>query len=155
MSKKILWLDNDPDYLEPYIDALSDEHYEVRRVSTVAEAEQLLHAEKYDLLILDVMIPTKDAAEEERYRPTDTKRGARTGMLFYVKNREYLVSVGTRVLVMTVRLDAEIVSEFAEAGLDRKWFATKYEVRDVSDFLKKVVARLNGEELKRQSQDEE
>jgi hypothetical protein len=42
------------------------------------------------------------------------------------------------VLVMTVRLDQEILDEFVEGGLHREGFSTKFAIRDVTKFLTKV-----------------
>ncbi|HEV7683068.1 MAG TPA: response regulator [Pyrinomonadaceae bacterium] len=142
MAKRILWLDNDPAYLEPFIETLTDEGYEVDVVATVAEAEQCLADNKYDLLLLDVMIPTTNAQEEERYDPNLTKLGYKTGFLFYVLNKALFLRSGIRVLIMTVRLDRAIMDEFVNAGLERTHFATKYDLRDANVFLAKIQSIL-------------
>ena len=142
MPGRILWLDNDPSYLDPFVDALKDEDYSVEVVSAVDDAEQRIKASQYDLLILDVMIPTKGEGEEVRYSPEETDRGAKTGLLFYTQNKDELKGSNTRVFVMTVRLDEKIVRDFVNAGLTRDCFATKYEVRDVSSFLERIKSIL-------------
>ncbi|MFL6274463.1 MAG: hypothetical protein ACJ74G_04565 [Blastocatellia bacterium] len=142
MPGHILWLDNDPAYLEPYVETLREEKYEVKVVMTVSEAETELQSQPFDLLILDVMIPTKGAAEEARYGPKDTDKGAKTGLLFYLRNKDRLQEVATRVLVMTVRLDEDIVKQFVRSGLSRDCFVTKFEVRDDAVFLNRVEALL-------------
>jgi CheY-like chemotaxis protein len=138
MYKRILWLDNDPAYLDPFIDTLKDEGYEVDIASTVSEAEYFLKVRQYELLILDVMIPTVSADEEKRYTPDMTNLGLKTGVVFYIINKELLQKARMQVLVMTVRLDKDIRDEFVNAGLPQNCFATKYELRDASVFLDRI-----------------
>lgn len=138
MSKRILWLDNDPAYLEPYLEVLKDCDYEVRVAVTVTDAEKLLRIARYDLMILDVMVPTKDADEESRYLPDATDRGLKTGLVFYKLNKTLLEESRTAVLVMTVRLDEALQREFIQEGLPRASFVTKFSVRRTNTFLDKV-----------------
>jgi DNA-binding response OmpR family regulator len=138
MSKRILWLDNDLAYLDPFVEALRDENYSVTIVESVTEAEESLQQTPFDLMILDAMIPTLNSNEETRYRPEETDQGYRTGLIFYKKNRDTLQKVGTRTIVMTVRLDKAIKDEFIKAGLPSDAFATKYEMSEPTNFLDKV-----------------
>lgn len=138
MQQRILWLDNDPAYLEPFVEALTDDGYEVKVVATIGEAETALQSARYDLLLLDVMIPTVNANEEVRFDPSLTKLGNQTGLVFYRLNKNLIESAGTRILVMTVRLDKSIMDEFISEGLPADRFATKYDLRDSSVFLAKI-----------------
>ena len=138
MAKRILWLDNDPAYLETYEEALRESGFEVTLTTTVTAAERLLAKEKYDLLILDVMIPTKSEAEENFYPPETTDSGLKTGLLFYRRMKARLDEQRTPVLVMTVRLDSGILDEFVDAGLERENFCTKMSLRERPTFISKV-----------------
>lgn len=138
MPQRILWLDNDPGYLEPFVEALTDDGYDVEVVPTVAEAETALHSATYDLFLLDVMIPTVNASEEQRFDPSETKLGVQTGLVFYRLNKDLIEGAGTKILVMTVRLDKSIMDQFVAAGLPADRFATKYDLRDSSVFLAKI-----------------
>ena len=138
MPKQILWLDNDPDYLEPYVETLTDEGFQVTVASTITEAEKALRESRFDLMLLDVMIPTVSAEEEKAYLPQVTDLGNKTGLLFYRNYKELFRKAKTHVLVMTVRLDKPIMDEFIKAGLPSDRFATKYDLRDVGVFLEKV-----------------
>src|SRR2546430_2736293 len=109
MSKRILWLDNDSAYLYPFVEALEDEGYETKVVESLTDAERLLKSERYDLMIIDAMIPTMGVEEEKRYEPRQTDLGYKTGLLFYVLNKAALEKAGTRVMIMTVRLDRAIM----------------------------------------------
>jgi CheY-like chemotaxis protein len=146
MSTQILWLDNDLAYLEPYVEALTDEGYQVTVVGTVGEAEFRLEKGHYDLLILDVMIPTKNDNEEINYSPELTKQGQKTGLVFYQRVKDVLEQAKTKVLVMTVRLDKEVLNEFRDSDLPRDRFATKFALREVEVFLKKVRDTLNNDQ---------
>lgn len=139
MPKKILWLDNDAaNYLEPYVGALRDEGYDVDVAPTLSRADYLLRSRRYDLLILDVMIPTRAAEEEERYPPELTDYGHKAGFVFYELNKGLLDANSTHVLVLTVRLDSDILAEFIKTGLPRACFATKYDMREIGNLLKKI-----------------
>lgn len=138
MPGQILWLDNDPAYVEPFVETLTDEGFGVKVTATVTEAEKELKENKYDLLLLDVMIPSVSPEEEMRYQPAVTELGNKTGYLFYLTNKDFFEKNGMRVLIMTVRLDKAIMDEFVKAGLSRNNFATKYDLRDANVFLAKI-----------------
>jgi len=145
MSKRILWLDNDLAYLEPFVEALQDESYSVSVVESLTEAEKSLRQAQFDLMIIDVMIPTLSSDEETRYQPDETDLGYKTGLIFYKNNQAALQNAGTRVMVMTVRLDKAIMDEFIKAGLPSNSFATKYEMSEPTNFLDKVHKTLESQ----------
>jgi CheY-like chemotaxis protein len=138
MAKQILWLDNDPRYTDPYVQALRDRGDSVAVVTNVTDAEALIRKNPYDLTIIDAMIPTIDEAEEEVYPPRETDRGLKMGLLFYKRMKEILDQKKIAVLVMTVRLDEVIQNELIEAGLPTEAFITKLAVRRVNTFLEAV-----------------
>ena len=140
---RILWFDNDLDYLEPYVEELRDQGHGVTTVGTLADADLELTNSVYDLLILDVMIPTHSEEEEERYPPDATNKGTSTGLLYYRTWRDRLQQSGTATLVLTVRLDSTIRQPFIDAGLPPSAVARKMDVRDVNDFMKKVEQALS------------
>jgi CheY-like chemotaxis protein len=138
MAKQILWLDNDPRYTDPYVQALRDRGDSVAVVTNVTDAEALIRKNHYDLTIIDAMIPTTGEAEEAIYPPTETDRGLKMGLLFYMRMKETLDQKKIAVLVMTVRLDEVIHNGFIEAGLPTEAFTTKLAVRRVNTFLEAV-----------------
>jgi CheY-like chemotaxis protein len=140
MSKQVLWLDNDVAYIAPYLSELEDLGYKVTSVRTVGEADFRLRNGAYDLLILDVMVPTKGAEEEQDYPPSKTDFGHKTGLIFYLRKKEELEAAKTKVFVFTVRLDESVKNEFITANLPLTNFATKFALRDVADFNKKIQA---------------
>lgn len=142
MTKKILWLDNDPGYLQPYLYVLREEGYDVTVAPTLSRADYLLRTRRYDLLLLDVMIPIVDVEEEARYPPSQTENSLKTGLVFYKVNRELLDRSSTQVLVMTVRMDSSIREEFVALGLPPHCFATKLELAYVDDFLNRIKSMI-------------
>jgi CheY-like chemotaxis protein len=142
MSAQILWLDNDVAYLEPYVEALKDSGYETTVVATVGEATYRINNGVYNLVIIDVMVPTKSVEEELIFKPEETEYGQKTGFIFYKHIQSQLIQHGTKVLIMTVRLDRDILDEFVHAGLQREQFATKFSLRDVNVFLKRIQSVL-------------
>src|SRR5436305_5859288 len=117
MNRRVLWLDNDPLYIGPYVKSLEDIGDVVTVVTNVTKAEELVNENAYDLLIIDAMIPAMDDEEEIIYPPQETDRGLKMGVAFYRRLKERLARKGTAVLALTVRLDETIQKEFELAGL--------------------------------------
>jgi CheY-like chemotaxis protein len=138
MSAKVLWLDNEPGDIKSFVKELRGHGYNVTVERSVSEAEKLLESNRYDLLIVDVMIPTVSENEEDLYPPEDTNLGRSTGLLFYKRVRKHLQQAGTSVLIMTVRLDKKIQQGFIEVGIPPDCFTTKLALRRVPDFLDKI-----------------
>jgi CheY-like chemotaxis protein len=138
LSKSILWLDNDLPYIQTYVNALKARDYDVSDVAHLTKAESLLAEKSFDLVIIDVMVPTQDAQEQTNYPEIQTDSGHMTGLVFYKRLREKFSDKAPPALVLTVRLDQEIRDAFVKAGLASQNFVTKYELRDVNDFLKKI-----------------
>lgn len=136
---RILWVDNDPAYIQPYVRALAERGDQIRIVTTARTAESVLDMESYDLVILDVMIPTKSTEEEEVYRPEETDHSLKTGLVFYRRNKHRFMMTDTPVLVLTVRLDRLILDEFLKEGLPAECFATKMDLREVDKFVQRVA----------------
>jgi CheY-like chemotaxis protein len=147
MPKKVLWLDNDPAYINVYRRYLEEQPdaFKVTVVPTLTEAETSLKQNPYDLLILDAMIPTKTAQEETAYPPDDTEHGLNTGLAFFRRYKEALTKSGTKVLVLTARIDDAIQDGFATAGLPEGHVVAKPSVARVRDFLE-IVEEVLGHE---------
>jgi CheY-like chemotaxis protein len=139
MNERVLWFDNDAAYVEPYREELDKKGIFCKVVTTITEAEQELGEDpKYDVLILDVMIPTKSEAEEQLYPPQATNSGLKTGLVFYERLKERLKQRGTQVIVMTARLDKGIQEEFVRAGLSERFYCTKMSLREAPIFIAKI-----------------
>ena len=57
---KILWVDDEIDLLEPFVIFLQDKGYHVRKVSNRTDAVAMVLNEKFDLVLLDEMMPGMD-----------------------------------------------------------------------------------------------
>jgi CheY-like chemotaxis protein len=151
--RRILWLDNDLAETKPYVSALTRNGYDVTVVKSVSECEQRLGADTvashFDLLILDVMVPTKNETEEEKYPPDVTQRGTVTGLAVWKQWSDRLSKNGTKTMVLTVRLDQNVKDEFIVAQLPKEAFATKLDLRDTEKFVAHVNRVLGiGQEIK-------
>lgn len=142
MAKSILWLENEKNYEMPYIRRLEARGFDLEVVETVTEAQQALERERFDLLILDVMVPTRSQEEEEVFLPGDTDLGAKTGLYFFQMMKSKLDESGTKVLVYTVRIDRETMSAFRDSGLPSDCYETKLSLRNVGDFEAKICELL-------------
>ncbi len=143
MSKRVLWIDNEDIFIRPHIFRLRAEGYTVVQALSLTDGEQEIKKHQYDLLILDVMM-NESAEEEASYPPAETDFGKKAGLLFYRRFAGLLARRGTKLLVLTVRVDPGIRREFLDAGLPAGCFVTKAEVRDTAVFLSKVGETLEG-----------
>ncbi len=142
MAKSILWLENEKSYETPYIRKLQSRGFDLEVVETVTEAQRALERKRYDLLILDVMVPTRSREEEESFPPGDTDLGTKTGLYFYQRMKSKLDESGTKVLVYTVRMDRETMAGFRDSGLPADCYETKLSLRHVLDFERKICEML-------------
>src|ERR1041385_8846377 len=138
MAKRVLWLDNDATYVTVYEEAMEAAGYEVTVRKTVAEAMSEIRQAPFDLLILDVMIPTKSELEELDYPPIETDYGTKTGLVFYRRLAGEPNASRMKILVLTVRLDEAVKIEFMAENLPATNFATKFALRDAVDFVNTV-----------------
>jgi CheY-like chemotaxis protein len=138
MGRRILWLDNDPGQIRGITKALEAGGDDVTLCRTVSSAEQLIDSERFDLVVLDVMIPTTDS-ELADYPYDATGDTLNTGLVFYRRVRDRLAANGTPVVVITVRIDDEIGQSFKEAGLLPNFFITRYEVRNTKHLLARIA----------------
>jgi CheY-like chemotaxis protein len=110
MSKKILMVDDELEYIEAHIQALKDEGYEVEKVMEVDHAVQVLDKDKFDLIILDMLMPP---SESDRETPNIELR--ETGLRLYITIRETLQLRDIPILFMTVLRDKTIIKKIKDA----------------------------------------
>jgi CheY-like chemotaxis protein len=141
-GRQVLWLDNDPAYIKQFVMTLEEDGYSVVVKKSVTEAERLLQEQRFDLVIVDVMIPTVSQEEEQRYPPAETDNGHKTGLVFFRKVKLLLADKQTSILVLTVRIDEEVRKEFLKEGLPEAQFVTKMDVMETPKFMKKIESLL-------------
>ena len=142
-AMKALWIENDSVYVEHYRRPLLREGWKVDVATSVSDGEQLLRRsadEPYDLLILDVMMPIVSEAEEAAYPSYSTNAGIETGLVLLQRTKHLLATLGTAVLVLTIRLDEDIRHRFEREGFPQLSFETKLRLRDTETFLGAVNA---------------
>jgi DNA-binding response OmpR family regulator len=75
----IVFIDDEPEFISPFTDALTLSGFEVKIIADVDSAWTLVQdeKEKVDIVILDIMMPPGHLFNDE-----DTKHGLRTGLHF-------------------------------------------------------------------------
>jgi CheY-like chemotaxis protein len=131
--RRILWVDDEVDFLRPHIHLLEERGYQVTAVTNGEDAISLILSEPYDLILLDQMMPGIDGlsvlSEIRRLEPdvpivmvTKSEEEAmisealgRRADDFLAKplNARQLISLVTRVLEMEDLVEERIVQEYA------------------------------------------
>lgn len=110
--KQILFVDDEPEYVRPQVDALLDAGYKVILKTDPDEAIAfLLKDRKPDLIILDLIMPPrqKDVVEDEREIDL-----VESGMRLYEDIREGLRLTDIPIIFLSVVRDREIQRELSE-----------------------------------------
>jgi CheY-like chemotaxis protein len=136
--KRILWLDNDEGSVASYAALLRTQGYDVTLRTGLVAAEDELNAGHYDLLILDVMIPTESPEEEIKYPPKATNLGYEAGVTFFARNRARLQQERTVVFVFTVRSYLE--EALRKVGILSENYERKDDVRTADAFLDRIAS---------------
>lgn len=105
MRKKILFIDDEPEFVRPQIIALDDEGYEVTLKAEPDEAIHLLERQHFDLIILDLIMPPRRRNREQALEELDY---VETGIKLHREIREELGLVETPIIFLTVVRDQEI-----------------------------------------------
>jgi CheY-like chemotaxis protein len=63
--KKILMVDDQLDYIQPYAEALQDEDYDVTLIPQVDQALELLRSSDFDVIILDMLMPPSETVHDD------------------------------------------------------------------------------------------
>lgn len=92
----ILFIDDEPHYIRPYIQAFELKGFDVKVVNNVDEAWEIIESSQKDILaiIIDIMMPPGKLFDLE-----STKQGLRTGEAFIAKLKD--LDEGMPVVVLT------------------------------------------------------
>ena len=138
MKGRILWLDNDRIFIRPHIRRLRSEGFEVTHVHQPGEAIDLLsEGPRYDLFILDVMLPIAGERARQLIPNSMTDSGRFTGVVLYERFVTQL-DEPPKVLAFTLREDSKVREALIDAGLPESAILTKGECADARDFVTRV-----------------
>ena len=108
-SREIVWADDEPFYLQPFIDMLEMRGFTVRQPHTVKEAKETIAAKPPALAIIDVMMPSGEPDDD-----VETHGGFRSGVVlakWIAQNHPTLPFLGR-----SVAADREVVEFFQTYG---------------------------------------
>jgi len=106
---KILWIDSDGIFIQPFIRRLEYNNYDVTHVSDILKAEQLIRQKKrWDILIIDIIMHVAEAAERKGYLPSETSGGYYTGSIFLERNWDYIKKQNMPILIFTILSEEDI-----------------------------------------------
>lgn len=131
--KTLLWLDNDLGQVEIFRGGLQDDEFEVVIAVRISEGQRLIPTRKWDLLILDVMIPLEEE-ELEDY----TSGGLKTGLMFLRRNASLLRERRIPVMVTTVLRDEGLLEAFRSLGLPKTNYVSKEELETSQDLVDRI-----------------
>lgn len=105
MTKKILFIDDEPEFVCPQVMALENAGYEVTMESDPDKAMTLLQEQDFDLIILDLIMPPRRGDRERGDQELDF---AETGVKLHQEIRDELDLVDIPIIFLTVVRDQEI-----------------------------------------------
>jgi PleD family two-component response regulator len=118
--KKILLIDENVLDYKNDIDVLESE-YKVEAVGFIDTARYLLKRNKYDLIVLDIMMPTLGLFDSHLEETAD---GLKTGLVYY----EYeLKQLDTPVLFWSWNTD------FKEESKEKEWINCSFLLKDIDE----------------------
>jgi DNA-binding response OmpR family regulator len=133
----ILFVDDEPEYVENYEIALNESHFSVKTISDVDEALKFIDANPkiIQAIVLDVMMSFGTSFGEN-----ETDGGTRTGVLLYKKLRETLPTIPVFALT---NVSDDGVKEYFEAELNC-YFSPKRKPFEFAKFVKEKIGGKNG-----------
>ena len=111
MAKKILFIDDEPEFVDPQVMALKEAGYEVILKSDPDEAMTLLQKQDFDLIILDLIMPPRRRDREQVDEELDF---AETGVKLHQEIRDELGLVDIPIIFLTVVRDQNICHEIRQ-----------------------------------------
>ena len=108
----ILWIDNDREYIEPYVEDIRDFGHSVKRLySPEAGLDHLIdNHSRYDLILIDVMMPSADP----RFMEPEAQEGKRSGIILIERLLQIDPALRRKIKVINILTEARIKSKIAE-----------------------------------------
>jgi CheY-like chemotaxis protein len=111
MTKRILFVDDEPEFVRPQVTALEDTGYEVTLEMDPDRAVTLLQQQKFDLIILDLIMPPRREDKERGYQEPDY---AETGVKLHQEIRDKPELADIPIIFLTVVRDQGIQREIRQ-----------------------------------------
>lgn len=115
--KQILFVDDEPEFVRPQVDALMSNGYEVILKTNADEAFDFLSIHKPDLIILDLIMPPRKA---DASKNTSAPDFVETGVKLHHAIREDLRLVDVPIVFLSVVRDQQIRHELST--FERRYF---------------------------------
>lgn len=136
-SYRLLWIEED--YLAAFEAALGAKGYTIERAFFLSNAVACLEKEKYDLILLDVMIPIEEEDVELGFTGANTSGGDRSGLEFFRRYCTRLKTLDVPVLVYTIcGDDPKVKQDFVDLGLPPENYVDKVSASNVNDLIAHV-----------------
>lgn len=138
MAKKILIIEDEEPLAEEWALSLENEGYETKIAPTLKEILDILDKLDFDLILLDVMLPSFDV--EEILDLESIQYGRTAGVWITKKIKEKKQNLP--IIAVTVVTDIKILDELKNAGVRRilnKPFSNEDLVKMVNSILKENI----------------
>ncbi|TEU18197.1 MAG: response regulator [Anaerolineales bacterium] len=100
MTLRILFVDDEPEFVRAHINALEDAGYSVKHTRSYTEALGTLQRQSFDLIVLDLILPPIDAYWELEYETAEPS--AEVGLGLHRVIREELGLIQVPIVFFTV-----------------------------------------------------
>lgn len=137
-KKQILWLEDEPEFIQHRVELLEDEGFRIDLICSVGMLKDYLKKKKYDLIILDIMM-----APEEVFPEKKSHSGIITGKLAYT-NIIKKHAPDTPVIVLTALSDGAALGKEIREQLEGDEQVKAYLIKpsSITELLDKINAAL-------------
>ncbi len=111
MAKRILFIDDEPEFVRPQVTALEDAGYEVILETNADRAVALLQEREFELIILDLIMPPR---QKNRVLGDQELDYAETGVKIHREVREELGLGDIPIVFLTVVRDPDMRHEIRQ-----------------------------------------
>lgn len=111
MTKRILFVDDEAEFVQPQIVALRESGYDVVYVSTPQEAIEQLTKQQFDLILLDVIMPFIDDDIEDEMNEYEL---VETGVKLHQDIRLSRGIVNIPIIFLTVVRDPDVLTNIRQ-----------------------------------------
>ena len=140
---KILFIDDEPEFVRPQINVLEELDYVVTLRSNPDAALEALQNDSFDLIILDIIMPPHDNGDDENGdNDFDDNGSVEIGEVVYNEIRDEL-GINTPIIFMTVVRDQDIRNRLSnnerKRGLEPRFLTKPVSSMAVVDEVQKVL----------------